>query len=69
MVIDMYVTIFFCDPSAICIYNSLKPLGEGPDQLLAEHLVCIDLPPLLLYHTPQMGFVLYLYLLHPLLED
>ncbi len=66
----MSVKIFFCDLSAICIYNSLQLLGDGRDQSLAEHLVCIDLLPLLLYfYTLLMGLVLYPYLLHPLLQD
>ncbi len=67
MVIDILVPIFFCDLPAI--YNSLQPLGDGPDQSLAEHLVCVDLLPLLPYHTLQMGLFPHLYLLHPLLED
>ncbi len=67
IIIDMLVTIFFCDLPAICIYK--QPLGDEPDQPLAEHLVCIDLLPPLLYHTLQMGFDLYLHLLHPPIED
>ncbi len=63
IIIDILVTIFFCDLPTI--YSSLQPLGDGPDQSLAEHLVCIDLP----HHTLQMGLVPYLYLLHPFLED
>ncbi len=65
----MSVILFFGDLSAICIYNSLQPLGDGCDQSLAEHLVCIDLLLLLLYFTLQMGLVLHPYFLHPLLQD
>ncbi len=60
----MSVIIFLCDLSAICIYNSLQPLGDGCHQLLAEHLVCLDLLSFLLYYTVQMGLVQEPDLLH-----